>query len=293
MRVAVIGFGTMGRQIAQVFAQHGHRVTVTDENKQALTAGIEEIENGPYGIKAAVTRGKMSTQEGSRTLASIKTSSTLDDACKDAELVIEAVFEDPSLKQKVLAQLDSTTPPNAIIASNTSTLSISKLTTNLTNKERILGMHFFNPAQVTKLVEIVKGQHTSSARVEEASKIAEIIGKTPIIALDEPGFVANRLGLTLYIEASRLFEDGTSNIVDIDLAMKLGYNHPMGPFEVADLVGLDTRLRNLEALFHQTGDEKWIPPRTLREMVNQGYIGDPTRKPGSKGGYYSLYASNK
>ena len=293
MRVAVIGFGTMGRQIAQVFAQHGHQVTVTDENRQALTAGIEEIENGSYGVKAAVTRGKISTQEASKTLASIRTASTLDDACKDAELVIEAVFEDPSLKQKVLAQLDSTTPPNAIIASNTSTLAISKLTTNLTNRERILGMHFFNPAQVTKLVEIVKGQHTSPTRVEEASKIAETIGKTPIVALDEPGFVANRLGLSLYIEASRLFEEGTSNIRDIDLAMKLGYNHPMGPFEVADLVGLDTRLRNLEALYHQTGDEKWIPPRTLREMVNKGYTGDPTRRPGSKGGYYSLYASNK
>jgi 3-hydroxybutyryl-CoA dehydrogenase len=118
-----------------------------------------------------------------------------------------------------------------------------------------------------------------------------MIGKTPITVMDEPGFVANRLGLTLYMEASRLYEEGVASIRDIDLAMKLGYNHPMGPFEVTDLVGLDTRLRNLEALHQQTGDEKWIPPRTLREMVNQGYLGDPSRRSGSRGGYYSYLAS--
>ncbi len=150
----------------------------------------------------------------------------------------------------------------------------------------MLGMHFFNPAQITKLVEIVKGEHTSLSTIQEAAKIVQMIGKTPIIARDEPGFVANRLGLTLYIEASRLFEEGVATIQDIDLAMKLGYNHTMGPFETADLVGLDTRLRNLEALYQQTGDEKWIPPKTLREMVNQGYLGDPSRRPRSRGGYY-------
>ena len=128
--------------------------------------------------------------------------------------------------------------------------------------------------------------------MQEAAKIVQMIDKTPIIARDDPGFVANRLGLTLYIEASRLLEEGVATIQDIDLAMKLGYNYPMGPFETADLVGLDTRLRNLEALFQQTSDEKWIPPKSLREMVNQGYIGDPTRRPGSKGGYYIYGGSN-
>src|ERR1700745_4011947 len=135
-------------------------------------------------------------------------------------------------------------------------------------------MHFFNPAQVTKLVEIVKGEQTSQDSVEQASRIVQMIGKTPITVLDRPGFVANRLGLTLYLEASRLFAEGVATIRDIDLAMKLGYGHPMGPFEVADIVGLDTRLRNLEALHQQTGDQKWIAPKTLREMVNNGYLGD-------------------
>ena len=157
----------------------------------------------------------------------------------------------------------------------------------------MLGMHFFNPAQITKLVEIVKTDQTSERAIQEATKIIETIGKTPIIAHDEPGFIANRLGLTLYMEASRLLEEETAKIRDIDLAMKLGYNHPMGPFELAEFVGLDTRLRNLEALFQATGDEKWIPPKALREMVNQGYLGDPSRRKGSKGGYHEFFGSTR
>lgn len=290
MKVAVIGFGMMGRQITQIFAQHGNIVASTDENKQALAAGIEEISNGPYGVKSAIAKGKLTPEQGSRVLASIRTTQTIEDACKDADLVIEAVFEDLALKQQVLERLDSVTPRNVLLASNTSTLGISMIASKVHNKERVLGMHFFNPAQVTKLVEIVKGIGTSSNAVEEASRIVQAIGKTPIIARDEPGFVANRLGLTLYIEASRILEDGVADIRDIDLSMKLGYNHPMGPFEVADIVGLDTRLRNLEALYRQTGDEKWIPPRMLREMVNQGYLGDPSRRAGSRGGYHTFFA---
>jgi 3-hydroxybutyryl-CoA dehydrogenase len=286
MKVAVVGFGMMGRQISQVFAQYGNQVAATDENKQALTIGLDEIANGPYGVKSAIAKGKMTTEEGSRTLSAIRTSPSIEDACKNADLVIEAVFENLSLKQRVLAQLDSIAPRKVVLASNTSTLGISKIASKLAHKDRVLGMHFFNPAQVTKLVEIVKAEETSSSSVQEASRIVESIGKTPIIARDEPGFVANRLGLTLYVEASRLFEEGGATPRDIDIAMKLGYNHPMGPFEVADLVGLDTRLRNLEALFNQTGDEKWIPPKILREMVNQGYVGNPSRKAESKGGYY-------
>jgi 3-hydroxybutyryl-CoA dehydrogenase len=286
MKVAVVGFGMMGRQISQVFAQYGNQVAATDENKQALTVGLDEIANGPYGVKSAIAKGKMTAEEGFRTLSSIRTSPSVEDACKNADLVIEAVFEDLRLKQRVLAQLDSISSRRVVLASNTSTLGISKIASKAAYKDRVLGMHFFNPAQVTKLVEIVKAEETSSSSVQEASRIVESIGKTPIVARDEPGFVANRLGLTLYMEASRLFEEGTATIRDIDIAMKLGYNHPMGPFEVADLVGLDTRLRNLEALFNQTGDEKWIPPKVLREMVNQGYLGNPSRRAESKGGYY-------
>ncbi len=287
MKIAVVGFGMMGRQIAQVFAQHGNEVAVTDENKQALTTGVDEIANGPYGVKSAVGKGKLTQEQGAQTLRAIRTATTIEDACRGANLVIEAVFEDLRLKQRVLRRLEEVTPHDALLASNTSTFGITKIASTLSNKERVLGMHFFNPAQVTKLVEIVKGERTSQSAIQEATKIVQMIGKIPIVARDEPGFVANRLGLTLYIEASRLLEEDIASIRDIDQAMKLGYNHPLGPFETADLVGLDTRLRNLEALYEQTGDEKWVPPKMLREMVNQGYLGDATRRVGSKGGYYT------
>ena len=289
MRVAVIGFGLMGRQIAQVFAQHGHEVKVTDESPVALKSGLDEVAHGPYGIESAIAKAKMTREEGTKTLRQIRPASDLKDACGDADLVIEAVYELLSLKREVFAKLESAAPRTALLASNTSTLTVSKIGSRLSRKDRLLGMHFFNPAQITKLVEIVKTGETAERTIQQAAKIVETIGKTPIIAQDEPGFIANRLGLTLYMEASALLEEGTASIRDIDLAMKLGYNHPMGPFELADFVGLDTRLRNLEALFEATGDEKWIPPKALREMVNQGYIGDPSRRKDSKGGYQEFF----
>jgi len=289
MRVAVIGFGMMGRQIAQVFAQHGSEVAVTDENPVAVKSGLDEVAHGPYGIESAVAKAKITREEGAKTLQQIRPAADLRDACNGADLVIEAVYEHLPLKQEVFAKLESAAPQIALLASNTSTLTVSKIGSRLSKKDRLLGMHFFNPAQITKLVEIVKTDETSERAIQEAAKIVESIGKTPIIAQDEPGFIANRLGLTLYLQASKLLEEETANIHDIDLAMKLGYNHPMGPFELADFVGLDTRLRNLEALFQATGDEKWIPPKALREMVNQGYMGDPSRRKGSKGGYHEFF----
>jgi len=291
MRIVVIGFGMMGRQIAQVFAQHGYKVAVTDENPAALKSGVEEIAHGPYGIESAIAKAKITRDEGTKALREIRTATDLEDACKDADLVIEAVFEHLPLKQEVFSKLELVAPENSLLASNTSTLTVSKIGRGISNKNRLLGMHFFNPAQITKLVEIVKTSQTSDIAVQQATKIVETIGKTPIIADDEPGFIANRLGLTLYMEASKLLEEGTARVRDIDHAMRLGYNHPMGPFELADFVGLDTRLRNLEALFQATGDEKWIPPRALRELVNGGYLGDPSRKNGSKGGYREFFAT--
>jgi 3-hydroxybutyryl-CoA dehydrogenase len=286
MKVAIVGFGMMGRQIAQVFAQHGHEVEATDENQQALKTGMDEIANGPYGVHASVSRGKLTLEQASGFLARIKTSPMLNDACKNSDLVIEAAFEDLHLKQNLFQRIESASPPTAMIASNTSTLSLDKICQKISKRDRALGMHFFNPAQVTKLVEIIRGSATSPETVEKGSQIVREIGKTPILAQDEPGFIANRLGLTLYMEASKLLEDGIASLQDIDTCMKLGYNHPMGPFELADFVGLDTRLRNIESLQRATNDNKWIAPKLLREMVQQGYLGDPDRKKASKGGYY-------
>ena len=289
MRVAVVGFGMMGRQIAQVFAQHGHEIKATDTYPEALKAGMVEIENGSYGLKAAVVKGKLSMEEMQRALTRIQTTSSIQGACKDADLVIEAAIEELKLKKELFSQLDSATQSTTLLASNTSTISITKIAEEAKHKQRILGMHFFNPAQVTKIVEVIRGEKTSEDAVSSALGIVRQIGKTPIIAKDEPGFVANRLGLTLYMEASRMLEDQVANIKDIDNSMKLAYGHPMGPFETADLVGLDTRLRNLESLYQTTGDTKWLPPKSLREMVNHGYIGDRARKKESKGGYYEYF----
>ena len=276
----------MGRQIAQVFAQHDHEVEATDEDQQALKTGLNEIADGPYGVHAAVSKGKLTPEQANRALASIKTSHTLDNVCKDSNLVIEAAFEDLRLKQNLFQRIESTAPSTAIIASNTSTLSLDKITQKISKKDRTIGMHFFNPAQLTKLVEIIRGKSTSHETVEKASEIVRELSKTPILAQDEPGFIANRLGLTLYMEASKLLEDGVANLSDIDACMRLGYNHPMGPFELADFVGLDTRLRNLESLYKSTNESRWIPPKLLREMVQQGYLGDPAKKKASNGGYY-------
>ncbi len=286
MKVAIIGFGMMGRQIAQVFAQHGHEVEATDEDQQALKTGMDEIANGPYGVHASASKGKLTLEQASGSLARIKTSPRLDDACKNSDLVIEAAFEDLHLKQNLFQRIESASPPTALIASNTSTLSLDKISRKISRRDRALGMHFFNPAQVTKLVEIIRGPATSPETIAKGSQIVREIGKTPIIAQDEPGFIANRLGLTLYMEASRMLEDGIASLQDIDTCMKLGYNHPMGPFELADFVGLDTRLRNIESLQRATNDNKWLAPKLLREIVQQGYLGDPAPKKGSKGGYY-------
>jgi 3-hydroxybutyryl-CoA dehydrogenase len=276
----------MGRQIAQVFAQHGHEVEVSDEDPQALETGIDEIANGPYGVHAAVAKGKLTPEQAVKILASVRTRLKLEDACKNSNIVIEAAFEDLHLKQNLFQRIESASPPTAMIASNTSTLSLDKISQKISKRDRALGMHFFNPAQLTKLVEIIRGPATSPETVEKGSQIVREIGKTPVLAQDEPGFIANRLGLTLYMEASKLLEDGIASLQDIDMCMKLGYNHPLGPFELADFVGLDTRLRNIESLQRATNDNRWIAPKLLREMVQQGYLGDPARKKASKGGYY-------
>ena len=290
MRVAIVGFGLMGRQIAQVFAQRGHDVKATDTYPEALKAGTLEIENGPYGLKTAVAKGKLSMEAMQQALTRIHTTPNMAEACKDADLVIEAAIEELKLKRELFSQLDSVTQATTLLASNTSTISITKIAEQANHRQRILGMHFFNPAQISKLVEVVQGEETSQGTLSSALTIVRQIGKTPIIAKDEPGFVTNRLGLTLFMEASRMLEDQVASVRDIDDSMKLAYGHPMGPFETADLVGLDTRLRNLESLYHTTGDTKWLPPKALREMVNHGYTGDQTRRNGSKGGYYEYFS---
>lgn len=275
-RVAVVGFGTMGSGIAQVFAQAGFSVVAVDVSEEVLRRGLENIWSGPFGLKKAVERGRLTEEQAQEAFSRIKTATSLPEAVKDADLVIEAVFEDLEVKRKVFTEVDSHAPPHAILASNTSTLSITALAAVTRRPERVVGMHFFNPPPVMKLVEVVRGFLTSDETVETVKSLAEKLGKVPVVSRDAPGFIANRVGVASILEAIRLYEQGVASARDIDTAMKLGYNWPMGPLELADFIGLDVLLGIAEILYKEIGSSAYHPPPLLRRLVAAGYLGRKT-----------------
>jgi 3-hydroxybutyryl-CoA dehydrogenase len=278
-RVAIIGFGTMGSGIAQVVAQAGYEVIARDVADDLLKRGLDLIKSGPFGLEKAVERGKITREQAEATLSRIKVTTDLAAAVKDADFVIEAAFENLDLKKKIFREVDELAPPHAIIASNTSTLSITALASATKRPEKVAGMHFFNPAQVMRLVEVVRGLQTSDETVEVVKGFAQKLGKTPIIVnKDVPGFVANRIGFAAILEAIRLYEEGVASAQDIDTAMKLGYNWPMGPLELADLIGLDVLLDANESIYAETRDQKYNPPVILRQMVRAGWLGRKTKR---------------
>jgi 3-hydroxybutyryl-CoA dehydrogenase len=278
-RVAIIGFGTMGSGIAQVVAQAGYEVIARDVADDLLKRGLELIKSGPFGLEKAVERGKITREQAEATLSRIKVTTDLAAAVKDADFVIEAAFENLDLKKKIFREVDELAPPHAVIASNTSTLSITALASATKRPEKVAGMHFFNPAQVMRLVEVVRGLQTSDETVEVVKGFAQKLGKTPIIVnKDVPGFVANRIGFAAILEAIRLYEEGVASAQDIDTAMKLGYNWPMGPLELADLIGLDVLLDANESIYAETRDQKYNPPVILRQMVRAGWLGRKTKR---------------
>src|SRR5208283_306888 len=205
--------------------------------------------------------------------------------------VLEVAVEDLKTKREIAKIASEQASSDAIIATNTSTLSISKIASELplNARKRVIGMHFFNPPAVMKLVEVVVLRETDPTISSRVKNITLELGKVPITVMDYPGFVANRIGISVFAEASDLLVKGVASVRDIDLAMRLGYGFPMGPFELGDLVGLDSRLRNMEALYGETGDQKFRPPEMLRKLVSAGYLGDPKTKIGSKGGYYEYF----
>jgi 3-hydroxybutyryl-CoA dehydrogenase len=282
-RVAVIGFGTMGSGITQVVAQAGYEVIARDVTDDLLKRGLELIKSGPFGLEKAIEKGKITREQAEAVLSRIKVTTDLAAAVKEADFVIEAVFENLDLKKKVFREVDELAPPHAIIVSNTSTLSITALASATKRPEKVAGMHFFNPAQVMRLVEVIRGLQTSDETVEVVKGFAQKLGKTPIIVnKDVPGFVANRIGFAAILEAIRLYEEGVASAQDIDTAMKLGYNWPMGPLELADLIGLDVLLDANESIYAETRDQKYNPPVILRQMVRAGWLG---RK--AKRGFYT------
>lgn len=288
-KIGVIGFGVMGRQITQLCLQCGFSVVARELSSEILKDGLAMIETGRFGLKKAVERGKMSKEEAKKALSRIETTTNMAKACEEAHFVIEAVYEDLDTKKEIFKELDELCPENVVLATNTSTMSITNIASVTKRPNKVIGLHFFNPPQIMKLVEIVRGFLTSDDTLELTRKLSAKLGKTPIIVQDSPGFVTSRLSVALYLEASKILQEGVALIKDIDLGMKLGFNHPVGPFELADLVGLDARLRNIEALYNETGDPKWRPPRILKQLVASGYLGNPSVKPGSRGGYYEYF----
>ncbi len=272
-RVVVIGFGTMGTGIAQVLAQAGFSVTAVDVSEEVLKRGLSIVWEGPFGLKKAVERGKMTEEQAREAFSRITTATNLAEAVRDADLVVEAVYEDLEVKRRVFREADAVAPPHAILASNTSTLSITALAAATRRPEKVVGMHFFNPPQVMKLVEVVRGVLTSDETVETVKSLAERLGKVPVVSKDSPGFIANRIGVIAVLEAIRLYESGVASAEDIDKAMKLGYNWPMGPLELADFIGLDVLLGIAEALYRETGSSGYHPPPLLRRLVAAGHLG--------------------
>ncbi len=270
--VAVLGTGTMGQGIAQIAASTGHPTRMFD-----AVAGRADLAVGAIGEQLAklVTKGKATAEERTRILASLERASTIAAACAGADVVIEAVPEDMTLKVTLLGEVLRHAPPQAMIASNTSSLSVTELGTRIGAKERTIGLHFFNPPPVMDLLEVVRGLETSADTVARALAFAAALGKTPIVVRDTPGFASSRLGVILGAEAIRMLETGVASARDIDRAMELGYRHPMGPLKLTDLVGLDVRLSILEHLTREVGDQ-FRPPPLLRMMVRAGKLGKKT-----------------
>ena len=270
--IAVIGAGTMGHGIAQVAAAAGFKVLLSDVDRESLARGVSAIErNLAKGIQLA----KLTEDDRDRTLQQIHGTTNLNE-CANADLIIEAAPEKLDLKQEVLRQLESASDRPFIFASNTSSLSITEIGSASKRPDAVIGMHFFNPVHIMRLVEIVVGEKTSPETVDVVRNVGQKMRKEPIVVKDVPGFASSRLGVVLGLEAMRMFEQGVASVQDIDTAMELGYNHPMGPLKLTDLVGLDVRLNVAEYLHRELGSEAFRPPEILRRMVSEGKLGKKT-----------------
>jgi len=269
-RVTVIGAGTMGHGIAQAAAGAGWEVWLTDERAEALPAAQASIARN---LDGAVSRGKMERAVADAIQRRIHPTSDIVEAARGSDLVIEAVVEDLAVKQAVLKKAATSASSRALLASNTSSLSISEISKALPCSGRFLGLHFFNPVHLMKLVEIVVHQRTTEEARGEALEIVKALGKEAIVVRDSPGFASSRLGVVLGLEAMRMVEESVASAADIDRAMELGYNHPMGPLKLTDLVGLDVRLKIAEYLQESLGGAQYEPPAILRRLVAEGKLG--------------------
>lgn len=259
----------MGHGIAQVAAAAGYAVIMRDVNSEALDRGKQSIERN---LAKAIQLGKISEQDRDEVLRRIHGTTQMEEI-RVADLVIEAAPENLELKQNLLREAEALVDRNCIFATNTSSLSISEVAAGASRPENVVGMHFFNPVHIMRLVEIVVGEKTGPQTRATVQEVARRMKKEPIIVRDVPGFASSRLGVTLGLEAMRMVEQGVASVRDIDTAMELGYNHPMGPLRLTDLVGLDVRLNIAEYLHGKLGSETFRPPEILRRMVSEGKLG--------------------
>lgn len=271
-KVAVIGAGTMGNGIAQVCATAGMEVVMRDLEEPILERALTTIDKS---LAKLVEKGTIDAADRDAARSRIRTTLDLVEAVQDADLVVEAVPERIDLKIETFRALGEHAPKHALLGTNTSSLSVTEIAAASGDAARVVGLHFFNPVPLMKLLEIVRGLSTSDESVERARAFAVCIGKEPIVVKDFPGFATSRLGVILGCEAIRMLESGVASAEDIDKAMKLGYRHPMGPLELGDLVGLDVRLAILEHLHRELG-EQFRPPALLRQMVRAGKLGRKT-----------------
>lgn len=274
-KVAVVGAGTMGHGIAQVVALAGYDTALTDSNAAVLEAAPARIEEN---LEGGVARGKITERNATEAMSRIEVLGDLEAAVTDADLVIEAVIEDLGVKKDLFARLDSLTVSSAVLATNTSALSVAAIAAATTRPDRVLGMHFFNPVHIMKLVELVRHDRTGDVFLARAREAVTRMGKQPIVVTDSPGFASSRLGVVLGLEAMRMVEQGVASPADIDKALELGYGHPMGPLKVSDLVGLDVRLAIADYLHQQLKQPHYEPPKLLREKVAAGELGKKTGK---------------
>ena len=269
-RVVVVGAGTMGHGIAHVAAAAGYDVTLVDTTDELVQRGLDKVR---ANLQGGIDRGKLTAEARDATLARLRGATDLEAAARDAALLIEAIPERIELKADLFARAERVAPQDAILASNTSSLSITGLQERLDRPQRMLGLHFFNPVHIMQLVEVVRGQYTDEEVVRAGVEFARALGREPIVVNDAPGFASSRLGIALGLEAMRMVEEGVASPADIDKAMELGYRHPMGPLKLTDLVGLDVRLDIARYLHAELGTDRFKPPAILERLVAEGKLG--------------------
>lgn len=283
-KVTVIGAGQMGNGIAHVFAQHGNQVTLLDISQASLDKAIATIGKN---LERQVTKGTLTEEQKTQTLANITTQTDMATAVKDAELVVEAATENIDLKLKIFNQLDQLAPQDCILATNTSSISITKIAASTKRPDKVIGMHFMNPVPLMKLVEIIRGYSTSDDVTNNIIELSKSLQKVPVTVNDYPGFVANKILIPMINEAIWTLYTGTAGVEEIDSIMKLGMAHPMGPLRLADFIGLDTCLSIMRVLQDGFGDPKYAPCPLIVNMVTAGKTGDKSGE-----GFYN-YADPK